>query len=340
MKNFIEKGDNAKSDIDLDLMKESCNFYSSLSNLDSVFYEPTWLDRSTRWSADKEKSQKGVGNIRKSLPTSIDPKNYWNENFEKVAKALDYYKRALNISGPEVIAAKKIEPVALAICRPSDNLLAYSTHIKNSENYILEKISKDTDALNSLTEKQQLSIVWAEIKNSKIPELPPNDFLYSMTYLISNMKLTKNSPIEALSILEKLIYFSSGSEWEENRFHFLRGLLFYEIAKENTNYYNNAILEFKASSNFQNLKEASTAKVRLMILHRFKSTLMIAKSYYQKKDFRQALSVIYSLESQLRNIDGRDGGLRDFELLDEYLYAKRRILRMLNRTQEADEGLE
>ncbi len=340
MKSFIEKGDSAKGDIDLDLMKEICSYYTSLSNLDSVFYDATWLDRTTRWTVDKEKSQKGIGNRRKILPPSIDPKSYWNEHLEAVAKALDYYKRALNVSGPEIAAAKLIEPAALATCRPAEILLAYASHIRNSENYVLEKISKETDSLNGLTEKQKLSIVWSQIKNGKIPELPANDFLYSMTRLVSNMRLAKSSPYEALSILEKLIYFSGGSEWDENQFRFKRGILFYETAKENKSYYNNAILEFKASAEFQNLKEESNTKVRLMITHRFQAILMIAKCYFQKKDYNQALSVIQSLEPQLRNIDGRDGGPANHELQDDYQNTRRRILRMLNRTEEADEGLE
>ncbi|EMY02029.1 hypothetical protein LEP1GSC029_4700 [Leptospira interrogans str. 2002000626] len=148
-KEFIKKGDSilAKEvtyqDLgeripDLNVMREACLYYYSLSEIDRVLYKPSWTDSMSTWrfkteeeSEDKKNSTKTQS--RNPITGSFNPGDYWKVVAPNVLEALDYYKRALNFSGPDLNVPKKIEKTALAVCRPEEVLLAYADYIRNTE---------------------------------------------------------------------------------------------------------------------------------------------------------------------------------------------------------------
>ncbi|OCC29616.1 Uncharacterized protein GNX_1862 [Leptospira interrogans serovar Canicola] len=124
-KEFIKKGDSilAKEvtyqDLgeripDLNVMREACLYYYSLSEIDRVLYKPSWTDSMSTWrfkteeeSEDKKNSTKTQS--RSPITGSFNPGDYWKVVAPNVLEALDYYKRALNFSGPDLNVPKKIE---------------------------------------------------------------------------------------------------------------------------------------------------------------------------------------------------------------------------------------
>ncbi|AAS70259.1 hypothetical protein RBB68_08350 [Leptospira interrogans] len=366
-KEFIKKGDSilAKEvtyqDLgeripDLNVMREACLYYYSLSEIDRVLYKPSWTDSMSTWrfkteeeSEDKKNSTKTQS--RSPITGSFNPGDYWKVVAPNVLEALDYYKRALNFSGPDLNVPKKIEKTALAVCRPEEVLLAYADYIRNTEEtvrIVMEKTQKPKSFFscnqteeqpNVLTEKQNLMRIWSQIKSNSFVIDPDqnlkvnaNDFKKALNILafgIYKTGLNSISPIEADGVLEKLLFFSDPNTIEYDELLMKRGMLNYQLGKRDPIFFDKAIFYFRESSKSTYLDKGSV----------FESRLMIVRSEIRKGQLDPALLELQQLETELYTIDKayRVTGRGRNDLLEDRKKLLRYILRKKGRYEEADE---
>ncbi len=343
-------------------MEDSCRFAKESASKDELLSDPNWLERNSEWSDDPDESKNAVGLSRKALPAFTYPENYWKKNIPKLLDSLDYYKRALYYSGPEINAADKIHFIAKAICKENESILAYSSYLNHSISYVSDIIDKedilfqqknntfwnklktifgkenflerkDTYGLTPLMRK---TIILSYIKeNHALPVLL--DYLRGLNILLLDTNLRNMSPVEADELFEIMLFFLAKTDdpiqiKNEKFFRFKRGIHLFKMGD-----YFKARDQFLASKEFPNLEEESPVSIRLILAHIFQSELMIAKCHFQIKDYKAAMSSISNLESTLHNVDGRDGGRIDRELLKDYKRTRIEVLKKLGRTREAEE---
>jgi tetratricopeptide (TPR) repeat protein len=343
-------------------MEKACEYYQEKADKDVYLKEPTWLDRNTNWSTDREISSSGLGVKRQPLPNSLSPAEFWKKNAEPILGALDYYKRALYYSGPEILAADKIKFIAKSICRADEIIIAYSTYLNHSDSYVDELLAKqdedfakknhsflnslkrlfgfgnseDVKEMYGLNPLMKKTIIWSYIKeNHNLPILM--DYLRAVNILLLDTKLRDMSPKEADDLFETILFFLQNTEdpiqqKNERFFRFKRGIHLYKNGN-----YEKAKIQFSAATEFNNLKEESPISIRLIMSHIFQSELMIAKCEFKLNDFKSAIKTLNRLENSLHNVDGRDGGKIEIELLKDYKNTKKETLKKLGRIREAEE---
>ncbi|PJZ56719.1 hypothetical protein [Leptospira barantonii] len=367
---FIEKGDSIlQTEVtyqdqgdripDLNVMREACLYYYSLSERDSVLYRPSWTDSMSVWrfkesGMSEESGEKKLSSKTKSrspLTGSFNPGEYWRIVSPNVLEALDYYKRALNFSGPDFSVPKKIEKTALAVCRPEEVLLAYADYIRNTEEavrVVMEKVKKpksffscgaDDEPQNVLTEKQNQMRVWSQIKSNSFtidPErnikVNANDFKKALNLLafgIYRTGLNSISPLEADGILEKLLFFSDPGTVEYDELLMKRGLLNYQLGKRDPLFLNKAIFYFREAGKSDLLDKGSV----------FESRLMTVRSEIRRGQLDNALLELQQLETELYTIDKayRVTGSGRSDLVEDRKKLLRYVLRKKGRYEEADE---
>ncbi|PJZ52642.1 hypothetical protein [Leptospira adleri] len=368
---FIEKGDSilqrevAYQDQgeripDLDLMREACLYYYSLSERDTVLYKPSWTDSMHIWrfkdSGLKEESsgEKKISSrtrSREPITGGLNPGEYWKTTSPVVLEALDYYKRALNFSGPDFTVPKKIERTALAVCRPEEVLLAYADYVRNTEEsvrVVMENskpkkpffsCNQDSGPINVLTEKQNQMRVWSQIKSNSFLIDPDrnikvnaNDFKKALNLLafgIYKTGLNSISPLEADGILEKLLFFADPGTVEYDELLFKRGMLNYQLGKRDPLFWNKSIFYFREAAQSNLLDKGSV----------FESRLMTVRSEIRKGELDAALQELQSLESELYSIDKayRVTGAGRSDLVEDRKKLLRYVLRKKGRYEEADE---
>ncbi|AYV54465.1 hypothetical protein [Leptospira kmetyi] len=367
---FIEKGDSIlQTEVayqdqgeripDLNVMREACLYYYSLSERDSVLYRPSWTDSMSVWrfkesGMSEESGEKKLSSKTKSrspLTGSFNPGEYWRITSPNVLEALDFYKRALNFSGPDFSVPKKIEKTALAVCRPEEVLLAYADYIRNTEEAVrvaMEKIKKpksffscgsDDQPQNVLTEKQNQMRVWSQIKSNSFTidserniKVNANDFKKALNLLafgIYRTGLNSISPLEADGILEKLLFFSDPGTVEYDELLMKRGLLNYQLGKRDPMFFNKAIFYFREAAKSDLLDKGSV----------FESRLMTVRSEIRKGQLDNALLELQQLETELYTIDKayRVTGSGRSDLVEDRKKLLRYVLRKKGRYEEADE---
>lgn len=333
---FFQSDENQKSSslpLDLHLMEKSCLYYHSKNHVEETFLELTWREKAMEWGSPLFTRVTTPGEI----VLGPNPKDYWNSHIENVLEALDYYKRALRFSGPEFIVPKKIESVAWAVCRPVEILLAYKTHMMETENYVIGKLAKEDKLPSNLTDIQKRSIALSTIKQGFFPEVNPNDYLESLLRQILLTGMKSFSPHEMDSVFERILYFVGNSEREYLKFRLRRGELFYQLGSEDPAYYKKAIREFGESSNIKLALEDEEANLPLLLVHQFESVLKQAQCYHKLGENKNSLRILDSLIPKLRNVDERSvGGIKQ-GIVQSYRDTKRIVLRKLSRFEEADE---
>lgn len=358
----------------LGIMERSCQFVKEKENRDDTLSVLNWRQKYTDWASNQENTAGGIGNTidRIPLPDPMNPVEYWKSNENEIMRALDYYKRALNYAGPEIIAADKIRPVARALCKNDEVILAYSTYVNGAEAHVEKKVEEraydmnkgsfwdrivrfftfksipNKDDLYGLTPLMKKQLVWAEIKRNK--DLKPEaqeepklmDYLRGITILLSDTNLKKVSPREAAELYETVLFFLQNTtdpiQMKNERFYRLkRGKHLYGMGD-----YAGALLDFKAAADFKDLDKESSSDIRQVMTHIFESELYAVKCYYQlgksdknnKKYFKKALSMIDELNNRLSN----NGYIaNEADLMDDFKEVKRNTLKKLGHFQEADE---
>lgn len=316
-------------------MTNACSIYRSYEDREKLFYSPSWMESHKKWSSNKMKSSSGVGSARGSLPLAIEPGDYWQKHINTILEALDYYKKAMHYSGPEILPAEKIEAVALASCRPEEIILAYSGYIFNTEQYILHELRKNNKLPSGLSNKQYDYIAWSQIRTAGFKNVDLNDYLKGLGKLVFIGGLIKNSPIEADSFIERMLFFNH-DEWERNRLYFRRGELNVKLGNANIKYLDKAISYFTASAHFTTLEEVSPARIQIYIAHMIEAKVMIAKIYLLKNQPENSLTSLKEAESKIHMIESQMNlSIRD--LLKEYKTTLRDTYRKMGRLEDADE---
>lgn len=353
--------------LDLELMGRVCQFYEKRQHKDPFLDPPTWHQK-------KKMLGPMITGDREALLT-FDPKAYWKENIDSVLQALDYYKRALNYSGPEIRVPDRIERVALAACRPAEIVLAYTTHIYQTEEFVvdtyLEKefknenqirkpswfrrtwnklrgrktISTELPLESKLSPKQIQLRVWDKIRSNQVTEISRTDFQRGILKSLHNQgnSLSESSPREALEMYERLAFLvaNQNSPLEYRRYRRERGNIFLRMAAQDESYYKSAIQEFRDASRLANESSIPHEVLPAVLVENFSLELGIAQVYYRQGRFRECILTINELESKLRNIDERSAGtgldLEKQNLLKEYRQLKKLALRKTGRYLEADE---
>ncbi|MDI7196908.1 hypothetical protein QMM61_09370 [Leptospira santarosai] len=342
---------------DLEIMREACLYYYSLNERDTILYKPSWTDSMSIWrfkdsGMDERSNEKKLSfKSRSPITGSFNPKEYWKALSPNVLEALDYYKRALNFSGPDLNVPKKIEKVALAVCRPEEVLLAYADYVRNTEETVRFKMENTKRSRsffscnqvenqpNTLTEKQNQMRIWSQIKSDSFVidsernlKVSANDFKKALNLLafgIYKTGLHSISPLEADGILEKLLFFSDPGTVEYDELLMKRGMLNYQLGKRDPSFLNKAIFYFSEVSRSNLLNKGSV----------FESKLMIARIEIRKDRLDSALLELQKLETDLYTIDkayrvtgsGRSDLIEDRKKLLQY------VLRKKGRYEEADE---
>lgn len=342
----------------LDQMEAACDYYKVAGKKDEVMQDPTWLDRNIRWTSDSELSSDGVGSSRNPLPSVSNPDDYWKKNINAILSALDYYKRALNYSGPEIFAADKIRSVAKAVCRPEEIIIAYTSYLNSSDAYVEEILDKedeeivkknqsffapilrlfglagpaDRKEMYGLSPLMKKSIVWKYIKeNHNLPLLM--DYIRGVNVLLLDTKLRESSPYEADELYETVLFFLQGTEdpkqqYNERMFRFKRGILLFNMGE-----FENAKKQFIGAKELIDLKDESAVQQHLSTSHLFQSDLMIAKCHFKQGKFKEALISLSSAQVHIANVEGK----LERDLLDDYKNTLRETYKKLGRIKEADE---
>jgi hypothetical protein len=321
--------------LDLTLMEKACLYYRSKEHIEEIFLEPTWREKAQEWNSPLFLKSKSSDSLDVAL--GPNPKEYWNSHHEAVLEALDYYKRALRFSGPEFQAPKKIESVSWAVCRPAEILLAYKTYMLETEKYVLDILKKEEKDPSRRTETQILTQVLQSIKSGKIPGVDPNDYKEALLRQILLTGMKDFSPREMGSVYFRIIYLSASNEPEYLKFVQRRGELFFQLGKENPEFYKNAIQDFKTSMDISIAVKDESANFPLLLVHQFEAKLSIVKCYVELAEYNTALKLLDELIPSLRNVDERSVGGIKSPILKSYRETKRFVLRRKGRFDEADE---
>lgn len=355
--------------LDLILMEKSCDYFASRDHKDSFLDPPTFYQKKKMLGTYSEASDK-------EIVLSFHPKDYWKEYQENVLQALDYYKRALNFSGPEIIVPRKIELAAKASCRNQEILLAYTTHIYQTEDFIERNYLKNESNINltipkpslfrrlwnwirgrkvpspilpvesRLSPKQIQLRIWNKIRSGSVREITRSEFIESLQKTLSNKgtSIRQSSPMDALNIYERLIFFVSNqnSPLEYRKYRRERAEIYLNLAKDNKEYYKKAISEFADAIELPNFQNIPKELIPALIIENFTMELGMAQVYFSMKNYEDCLRILNRMQPKLINIDERSGFGKGFQmerknLLSEYRNLKRVCLRKLYRFEEADE---
>ncbi|MCB1140862.1 MAG: hypothetical protein H7A24_07080 [Leptospiraceae bacterium] len=331
----------------LNRMQNVCEFYKKSGKRDEILKNPTWYEKNEQWSEDPSRLQPN-GHNRSALPHTFDPGEKWKEHEESLLEALDYYKRALNYSGPEFLIAKRIQQVSAAVCRPEEAILAFSTFILNTETYAEKEIYKNKDIKKEMrgkTEKQKFSQVLAHIKSGKAP-ISTTDYIEGLIKLLKDTGFEKISPKESDLIYEKILFFYTNTTDPRQRFHeknfrLKRGILLFEMSQREPKYLDRALLEFSAAAASENMSEIQTDKNNFYNALVFEANLYRVRCFLQKGDNKLALTILQKMMNDIRKIDDRAGApkqaIQDRNLLHDYHLLRRKTLIQLGRKMEADE---
>ncbi|MCP5495583.1 MAG: hypothetical protein H7A23_13585 [Leptospiraceae bacterium] len=346
MNGFLKKGNSIlhNSNANLELMRDACDYYKNLNHVDPILYEPKWYDQAHRWQNPKDKESSWFGsffgnesqNSKQQEPLLkyyVHPRDYWNGKEGDVLEALDYYKRALNYAGPNFEPVKKIEEVGWAVCRPREVVLAYSTFILNTEEYVEEKLAisypNDSEIIKTYR-------IISAIKNGKFKEARRDFYEKGLIYLLLELKWANISPTEAENLYTKLIVITSNQKEVYNRFRKKRGLLRYKLGQEKKDNYKLAIEDFLAAREYPNMDEFKTKELNVYLNDIFESDLMIIKCYIELNQIEDAQKTLSVANSDIQKIF-EEGGILEASLQEDYKEIRRIILRKLGRTREADE---
>ncbi len=342
----------------LEQMEAACDYYKVAGKKDDVLQNPTWLEQNKYWTSDRELSANGLGSTRKQLPSVTNPNEYWKNNINAILSALDYYKRGLNYSGPEILAADKIRTVARAVCRPEEIILAYTTYLNFSDAYVEEILDKEDEeilkknqsffapilrlfGLAGPTDRKEMyglsplmkkTIVWKYIKeNHNLPLLM--DYIRGLNILLLDTKLRESSPYEADALYDTILFFLQGTEdpkqqLSERNFRFKRGILLFNMGE-----YESAKRQFIGAKEPIDLKDESMTQIHLSTSHKFQSELMIAKCHFKQGKYKEALISLSSAQIHIANVEGK----LERDLLDDYKNTLRETYKKLGRIKEADE---
>lgn len=353
--------------LSIDLMKKACDYYEAREHKDPFLDHPSWNEKKTMLTGK-------AAITNNEILLTFDPKIYWNENISYVLQALDYYKRALNFSGPDIRVPERIELASIASCRHSEILLAYTTHVYQTEDFVLEKYLKDElgkenplrkpswirriwnwlrgkkpvarnlPLASNLSPKQIQLRVWDKIRRAEIYEITKSDFIKSISKTLRNIgkPLDVSSPIEALEMYERLLFFVSNNDSpiEFRRYRKYRGEIYLRLAKKDPSLYDKSILEFRDATSLANVSEIPPEILPALLVENFSLELGAAKVYFQQKKFQESLLVLNELQSKLRNVDERSVSVDNLDkasLLKEYRFIRKTTLRQLGRYEEADE---
>lgn len=347
MRNFVEKGDkfllsslednfleeNCKNpdsekeknciiENHYQIMTRACAYYQTVTKEKRPFEDLSWHEKTEHWSKEKKSEQNSIRLERTPLAIGIQPRTYWRKHINGVLKALDYYKRAMNYSGPSSMPISRIEQSSRAACREAEGLKARIFFIFNTEEYVKKTITDKEELPTGLTELQTNLITWNAIKsNDSIrKDLEVNEYLKSLQYLIAGSNFRHASPYESNKFFQRMVFFSRGDEWLESGIRFKWGDNLLSLAKQDPSYFQTAILQFKASASFsKNFIQQNSLNKNLLIKGRiFESNLKIARAYLQLKEGRKALKELFKAQRLLETVDGRSQGFADKNLLDEF----------------------
>lgn len=342
----------------LEKMEAACDYYKVAGKKDDVLKNPTWLEQNKYWTSDRELSANGLGSTRKQLPSVTNPDEYWKNNINAILGALDYYKRGLNYSGPEILAADKIRSVARAVCRPEEIIIAYTTYLNFSDAYVEEILDKedeeilkknqsffapilrlfglagprDRKEMYGLSPLMKKTIVWKYIKeNHNLPLLM--DYIRGLNILLLDTKLRESSPYEADALYDTILFFLQGTEdpkqqLSERNFRFKRGILLFNMGE-----FENAKRQFIGAKEPVDSKDESMTQIHLSTSHMFQSELMIAKCHFKQGKYKEALISLSSAQIHIANVEGK----LERNLLEDYKNTLRETYKKLGRIKEADE---
>jgi len=355
--------------LDLKIMEEVCDYFASRNHKDQFLDPPTWYRK-------KEMLGTYADTEDRELVLSFDPKVYWLHYAEDALSALDYYKRALNFSGPDIRVPRRIETAAKITCRLSEILLAYTTHVYATEafvekEYLRKELAQYSIPLkpsflrriwdwlrgkrssnrtlpqqSELTSKQIQLRVWDLIRSGKVKEIRQSEFIESLQKTLKNKgtSIQVSSPKEALNIYERLLFFVSNqnSPLEYRMYRRERAGIYLEFAKENSEYFQLAIAEYSDAREIPNPRDIPPEIFPALLVENFSLELGIAHVYFRKKEYQETIRVLNQMESKLRNLDERSAGgsglaIEKENLLKQYRQLKKTTLRKLNRFEEADE---
>ena len=360
MKNLIKKGDSIlvdtflesepkteeafKSNLEpiLDKIARVCDYYKEVGKTDEILSEPTWYDKNTTWSENPSKiTPDGVS--RAALPQHEVPIDYWHRHQDSILSALDYYKRALNYSGPELLASDRIKLVSASVCRPQEVVVSYSTFLANTDSYVEEQIrKKDEKELKGLTDKQKLMIVLSRIRHGSPPP-DVQEYIKALTILLKDTHYETLSPVEADGLYEKILFFlqnssDPGQKFNERQFRLKRGKLLYEVlGKKDPSNIKKAILEFKAAASFDDIDSFRTSQENNIMAHVFEANLYTVRCLLKLGNYKEALSKLEDMQTSIRTVDERAGRRRmEINLLHDHHLLLRETLIKLGRKQEAD----
>ena len=360
MKNLVKKGDSIlisaflesepkseeafRSSMEpiLDKISRVCDYYKEVGKLDDILTEPTWYDKNTRWSEDPSKiTPDGVS--RSSLPRHELPLDFWQKHQDTLLSALDYYKRALNYSGPELLASERIRLVSASVCRPQEVVVSYSSYLTNTDAYVEDQIRKNyKQDIQNLNDRQIQMIVLSKIRMGTPPP-DPQEYIKALTILLKDTHYETLSPIEADGLYEKILFFlqnsaDPGQKLSERLFRLKRGKLLFEVlGKNNPEFIKKAKMEFQAAANFDNLEEFRSSQENNIMAHIFESKLYIARCEIKLGRYKESLSLLHDLESSVRTVDDRAGKRKmEVNLLHDYHLLLRETLIKMGRKQEAD----
>ncbi|MDF3819229.1 hypothetical protein P3G55_04930 [Leptospira sp. 96542] len=333
---FFQTSENTKGSVlplDLNLMEKSCLYYRSKEHVEDHFLNLTWREKAMEWGSPLFLKMAPQG----ELILGPNPKDYWNSHIEPVLQALDYYKRALRFAGPELVAAKKIESVAWATCRPSEILSAYKTHMLETETFVLNKLTEEKKVPSGLSEEQKRSVILSTIKQGFYTEVSANDYLESLLRQILLTGMKTFSPKEMDEIYERILYFVGSNEREYLKFKYRRAELFYQLGADEKHYFKKAANEFKEAANIKLAMNDEETNLALLLIHEFECKIMESKSYFELNEYKKTLTILDGLKPKLRNVDERSIGGAKSEILKLYHKTMRSVLRKLGRFEEADE---
>ncbi len=348
-----EKDENAfleKIQPHMDKMAAACQYFQEAGERDQILVGAKWYDKNTRWTKNAESSSDRIKTAedihefnREQLSDAEEPGYYWKHNIEPVLEALDYYKRALNYAGPELKAARRIDLIARAACREQEVVVAYSTFLYSSEEYLEKKIRQETDQdqLVGLDDKARLSLVWVRIRADLKETLPRlSEYLVGVQKLLSDTRFQEFAPEEADGLYERLLFVlesttDAGQIREEKKLRLKRGKLLYKLALKNPAYYPNAIKQFEAASHFSDLTPYSPGEVYQIQAQIFEASLYKAKCIYNQGDYKKTYDILSDMYT--RKVDGRESKTVEIDLLRDYHSLKRETLIKMGRLKEADE---
>lgn len=314
-----ENGLSCSQTIHLNLMASICKKFSSLNKNRPPFENSLWSEKQKQWSHQQINHPMQIGI---ALPPTIIPKKYWRDHINGVLEALDYYKRALNYSGPNFKAVARVEKAAGAACRDQDTFLAYTGHIYHTENYVLSQLADKEQIPSHLSTLQKTMLLWSAIKEDKElqKEFNASHYLVSIQNLLKNTNFSKSSPYEANKLYLRLILFSQPNEKLVNDHRFKWGQHLLRIGSLNPIFYREGIKRLHYSIQFSPdyLASMDLFSQKLLRNRKFEVYLLTTGAYLKLKQKQAAFQEFKKAQAILQNVDGRMAEIADRSLLKQY----------------------